>query len=186
VDQTGVPTRRGRIVSFFQQEDGLAIAAALEDERYPLDELIYDVANLDAGFRFANEEDRWSGRLPIACHRAYGMHSVPGYLENGVPPRYGSGAEQILMSVHKNPLSKTSWITPFLGAGDIDRIIIEWRSLLRQIGKAPALEWPRWTALQAMARAILNETESPTLTDLPPLDFQQTRRIEHRLILRRH
>ena len=186
VDQTGVPTRRGRIVSFFQQEDGLAIAAALEDERYPLDELIYDVANLDAGFRFANEEDRWSGRLPIACHRAYGMHSVPGYLENGVPPRYGSGAEQILMSVHKNPLNKTSWITPFLGAGDIDRIIIEWRSLLRQIGKAPALEWPRWTAFQAMARAILNETESPTLTDLPPLDFQQTRRIEHKLVLRRH
>ncbi len=186
VDQTGVPTRRGRIVSFFQQEDGLAIAAALEDERYPLDELIYDVANLDAGFRFANEEDRWSGRLPLACHRAFAMHSVPGYLENGVPPRYGSGAEQILMAVHKNPASKTSWITPFLGAGDIDRIIIEWRSLLRQIGKAPALDWPRWTAFQAMARAILNETESPTLTDLPPLDFQQTRRIEHRLILRRH
>jgi hypothetical protein len=43
---------RGRIVSFFSQGDGLAIAAALEDETYPLDELVYDLANLDAGFRF--------------------------------------------------------------------------------------------------------------------------------------
>ena len=58
--------------------------------------------------------------------------------------------------------------------------------LLRQIGKAPALDWSRWTALQAMAREILNETESPTLTDLPPLDYTQTKRIEHRLTFRRH
>jgi hypothetical protein len=114
------------------------------------------------------------------------MMSVPGYLENGVPPRYGAGAEQIVASVHKNSLNKTTWITEFLGAGDIDRIIIEWRSLLRQIGKAPALEWPRWIAFQAMARGILAETESPTLTELPPLDFQQTRRMEHRLVFRRH
>jgi superfamily II DNA/RNA helicase len=186
VDAVGAPTRRGRIVSFFQQEDGLAIAAALEDGSYPLDELIYDVANLDAGFRFAGDENRWAGRLPVACHQVYGMQSVPGYLENGVPPRYGAGAEQIVASVHKNPLNKAAWIREFLGAGDIDRIIIEWRSLLRQIGKAPSLEWPRWTAFQAMARGILAETESPTLTDLPPLDFHQTRRIDHRLVLRRH
>ena len=40
--------------------------------------------------------------------------------------------------------------------------------------------------LQAMAKGILQETESPTLTDLPPLDYAQTRRIEHRLVFRRH
>jgi hypothetical protein len=84
-----------------------------------------------------------------------------------VPPRYGSGAEQIVASIHKNPLSKSAWITELLGAGDIDRVIIEWRSLLRQISKAPPLDWARWTALQAMAKGILHETESPTLTDLP-------------------
>ena len=67
-----------------------------------------------------------------------------------------------------------------------DRIIIEWRSLLRQISNAPSLAWPRWQALQAMAKGILHETESPTLTELPPLDYHQTRRIEHSLILRRH
>ena len=186
IDPGGVPTRRGRLVSFFQQGDGLAVAAALEDESYPLDELIYDLANLDAGFRFCREENRWAGRIPMACHQLYGLQSIPGYLENGLPPGYGSGAEQIVASIHKNPLDKARWITEFLGAGDIDRVIIEWRSLLRQISKAPTLDWPRWIALQAMAAGILNETESPTLTELPPLDHAQTRRIEHQLSLRRH
>ena len=187
VDAAGVPTLRGRIVSFFTQGDGLAIAAALEDENYPLDELIYDLANLDAGFRFAGEDvNRWGGRLGIVCHERYGLQSIPGYLENGVPPKYGAGAEQIVASIHKNPLAKQVWITDLLGPGDIDRVIIEWRSLLRQIAHAPDLEWSRWRALQTLARTILNETESPTLTHLPQLEYDQTRRVDHRLILRRH
>jgi superfamily II DNA/RNA helicase len=186
VDAAGVPTRRGRIVSFFSQGDGLAISAALEDERYPLDELIYDLADLDAGFRFCGEENRWAGRLAIACHRAYGQQNIPGYLENGMPPKYGAGAEQIVAGVHKNPLSKHAWATDFIGVGDIDRVIIEWRSLLRQIAHAPELDWPRWRALQSMARAFLAETESPTLVALPPLEYHQTKRVEHRLVLRRH
>jgi hypothetical protein len=186
VEPGGVPTMRGRIVSFFSQGDGLAIAAALEDDKYPLDELIYDLANLDAGFRFCGEDNRWGGRLAIACHEKFGLQTIPGYLENGVPPGYGAGAEQIVASVHKDPLNKHGWITDLLGPGDIDRVIIEWRSLLRQLAHAPDLDWPRWRALQAMARTILNETESPTLTELPPLDYGQTRRVDHRLILRRH
>jgi superfamily II DNA/RNA helicase len=76
VDTAGVPTLRGRIVSFFSQGYGLAIAAGLEDPSYALDELIYDLANLDAGFRFCGEENRWAGRLPwpadksTACNRS--------------------------------------------------------------------------------------------------------------------
>jgi len=187
VNAAGVPTLRGRVVSFFSQGDGLAISAALEDESYPLDEFIYDLANLDAGFRFCGADtNRWGGRLALVCHEKYGLQSIPGYLENGVPPKYGAGAEQVVASVHKNPLNKHGWITDLLGAGDIDRVIIEWRSLLRQIAHAPDLEWSRWCALQALAKTILNETESPTLTDLPPLEYHQTRRIDHRLILRRH
>jgi superfamily II DNA/RNA helicase len=186
VDAAGVPTLRGRLVSFFSQGDGLGIAAALEDEAYPLDELVYDLANLDAGFRFCGEENRWGGRLAAVCHEKYGLQSIPGYLENGVPPKYGAGAEQIVASVHKNPQEKHGWITDLVGPGDIDRVIIEWRSTLRQIAHAPDLDWPRWRALQAMAKGILNETESPTMTDLPPLEYHQTKRVDHRLILRRH
>ncbi len=77
-------------------------------------------------------------------------------------------------------------MTELLGPGDIDRVIIEWRSLLRQIAHAPELDWPRWGEFQDLARRTLNETTSPTLTDLPPLEHHQTRRVDHRLILRRH
>jgi hypothetical protein len=186
VDAAGVPTRRGRIVSFFSQGNGLAIAAGLEEETFPLDEMVYELANLDAGFRFCVEENRWAGRLAMACQKAYGLQTIPGYLEGGVPPHYGAGAEEVVADVHKNPARKSVWITEWLGTGDIDRVIIEWRSTLRQIAHAPALDWPRWTALQAMARGILQETESPTLTDLPPLEYHQTRRLDHTLVLRRH
>jgi hypothetical protein len=186
VDEKGAPSLRGRVVSFFSQGDGLAVAAALEDERYPLDELIYDIANLDAGFRFCGEDNRWAGRLAIACYEKFGLLTITGYLENGLPPHYGSGAEAVVQSVHKNPLNKHSWVTDVLGAGDIDRAIIEWRSLLRQIAHAPDLEWPRWKAFQVMAKTILNQTESPTVTELPPLEYNQTRRVDHRLTLRRH
>jgi superfamily II DNA/RNA helicase len=186
VDAAGAPTRRGRLVSFFSQGDGLAIAAGLEDEKYPLEEFIYDLANLDAGFRFCGDENRWGGRLAMACHERFGLQSIPGYLENGMPPKYGAGAEQIVASVHKNPLSKHGWITDLVGVGDIDRVIIEWRSLMRQIAHAPELDWERWRELQALAKTFLNETESPTLTDLPPLEYHQTKRVDHRLILRRH
>jgi superfamily II DNA/RNA helicase len=186
VDAGGVPTRRGRIMSFFSQGDGLAVAAALEDTSYHIDELVYDLANLDAGFRFCQDENRWGGRLAMVCQRVFGVQSIPGYLENGVPPRYGWGASEVVQSVHKDPLSKSRWISQFLGAGDIDRVIIEWRSMLRRIAHSPALEWPRWTALQQLAKTILHETESPTQTDLPPLEYQQTRRMEHTLTFRRH
>jgi hypothetical protein len=187
VDEAGVPTLRGRVVSFFPQGDGLAIAAALEDDSYALDELIYDLADLDAGFRFCGvENNRWAGRLANVCHERFGLQSIPGYLENGVPPKYGAGAELVVASVHKDPANKHAWITDLLGPGDIDRVIIEWRSLLRQISHAPDLEWPRWRQLQARSKSILNETESPTLTDLPPLEYHQTRRVDHRLLLRRH
>lgn len=186
VDSSGAPTRRGQIVSFFTQGDGLAIAAGLEDPTYLLKDLIYDVANLEASFRFCGDDNRWGGRLALACQQLYGLQSVAGYLENGVPPKYGAGAEQVVAAVHQNPGSKSDWINELLGAGDIDRVIIEWRSLLRQIAHAPDLDWDRWRSFQTMAHEILHETESPTLTDLPPLEFHQTRRLDHRLILRRY
>ena len=186
INAAGVPTRRGKITSFLSQGDGLALAAALERESYPVEELIYDLADLNGGFRFCGEDNRWGGRLAMACQKIYGLQTIPGYLESGVPPKYGAGAEEVVAAVHKDPLSKEAWVTELLGTGDIDRVIIEWRSTLRQISHAPDLEWKRWRDLQRLAKEILNETESPTLTELPPLEYHQTKRVDHRLILRRH
>ncbi|MCP5518323.1 MAG: DEAD/DEAH box helicase [Verrucomicrobiales bacterium] len=184
VDEAGVPTRRGRVVSYFSGGDGLAIAAGLEEGDYPVDEMAYDLACLDAGFRFAGDENRWAGRLALACHHAYGMLSVPGYLEHGLPLKYGAGADQVVTAVHREPGSKHEWVTDRLGVGDIDRAIIEWRSLLRQVAHAPELDWDRWAELQGAARQLLAETESPTLRELPPLEAQQRGRVDHRLRLR--
>ena len=111
---------------------------------------------------------------------------MAGYLENGWPPKYGSGAETIVAGIHKNTATKHSFASDSLGEGDIDRAIIEWRSLMRQITHAPELDWDRWTALKQLARETLNETESPTLTELPRLSYLQSQRIEHHLDLRRH
>jgi hypothetical protein len=185
VDTQGNPTRRGRVVSFFSGGDGLAIAAALEDTTYPLEELVYDLANLDAGFRFCADGDRHGGQLAFACRKAYGPASIDGYLETGLPLKYGTGAETVVRKIHEDPASKVRFISEVLGAGDIDRMIIEWRSLLRQIAHAAPLEWPRWTELQALSKALLHEVHSPTETSLPPLEYAQTKRIDHRLILRR-
>ncbi len=186
VDASGVPTRRGRVTSFYSAGDGLAVAAALEDDGYALDDLLYDLANLDAGFRFCGDENRWGGRLALACQRCYGQLNVTGYLEHGVPPKYGAGAESIVRAVHKDPHAKYRFVTDVLGDGDIDRVIIEWRSLLRQTSQAPRFDWPRWITFQQLAKSVLNETESPTMQELPPLAQHQTRRVDHRLILRRH
>ncbi|MGY8656122.1 MAG: DEAD/DEAH box helicase [Verrucomicrobiia bacterium] len=186
IDHDGAPTLRGRMVSFFSQGDGLAIAAALEDNSYPIDELIYHLANLDAGFRFCSDDNRWAGQLAAASQTAYGTQTIPGYLETGVPPGYGFGAEEVAESAHRNPASRHAWVTELLGAGDIDRMIIEWRSLLRRITHAPRLDWPRWTALQELAESVLGETVSPTITKLPALEYHQTRRADHRLHLKRY
>ena len=43
------PTLRGRMVSFFSQSFGLGIAG-IEDETIPVDELVFELANLTPGF----------------------------------------------------------------------------------------------------------------------------------------
>lgn len=49
-------TRRGKIFSFFSKGEGLAIAAALEDASYAIEDISFDIANLRAGRRFALSE----------------------------------------------------------------------------------------------------------------------------------
>ncbi|CAN5501266.1 hypothetical protein BH18VER2_BH18VER2_13960 [soil metagenome] len=56
VEPDGTPTRRGVVFGFFQGGEGLALAAALEDESYPIDDLVFDLANIRAGPRFAGDD----------------------------------------------------------------------------------------------------------------------------------
>ena len=66
--------------------------------------------------------------------------------------------EEVVAAVHKDPLSKHAWVTDLLGQGDIDRVIIEWRSTLRQIAHAPDVDWQRWREL-ALAELLAASPE---------------------------
>ena len=107
VEADGTPTRRGIIFSILPGGEGLAIAAALEDERYPIDDLVFDLANIRGGPRFAGEDAPMGGRLGILCQRVYERADYPGYLEMGVPAHYGSGASEVIREVVANPGSRT-------------------------------------------------------------------------------
>lgn len=175
VTEDGRPTRRGTLFSFFQAGEGLAIAAALEDETYPVDDLIFDLANIRAGPRFAGEEALLGGRLGILCQRVYGRADHPGYIEMGVPVQYGSGASEVIRELVANPSARYRMTNESLRSGDIERALMEWRSLLRHIVGAPPLEWDRWRSLQKAASHFIENTTSPASLKLPPLLAAQRR-----------
>jgi superfamily II DNA/RNA helicase len=177
ITEDGAPTRRGVLFSFFQAGEGLAIAAALEDETYPIDDLVFDLANIRAGPRFAGEEALLGGRLGILCQQLYGRADYSGYLEMGVPVQYGSGASEVIRELISNPSSRYRMTNESLRHGDIERALMEWRSLLRHIVGAPALDWERWRALQEVAAHLIGSTTSPAAVDFPPLLASQQRRL---------
>jgi hypothetical protein len=92
-----------------------------------------------------------------------------------------------------------------VGRGDLDRLLTEWRSLLRQIASAPPLldltdeeraadaaaagpKWrikaheviERWDEFRALARQQLGDAKATALPELPPLTADQRRVINHR------
>ncbi len=176
VTEDGTPTQRGTLFSFFQAGEGLAIAAAVEDETYPIDELIFDLANIRAGPRFAGEEAPLGGRLGILCQRIYGRADHPGYLEMGVPVHYGSGASEVIRELVASPSTRYRMTNESLRSGDIERALMEWRSLLRHIVGAPPLELDRWRSLQEAAAHFIGSTTSPAAVKFPPLLASQQSR----------
>ena len=144
VEHDGKPTRRGVVFGFFQAGEGLAIAAALEDESYPMSDLVFDLANIRAGPRFAGEDSRLAGRLGALCQTVYQRADHPGYLEMGVPVHYGAGASEVMRELLENPGGRYRITSDLLRHGDIERAMMEWRSLLRHIAAAPDLDWARW------------------------------------------
>jgi superfamily II DNA/RNA helicase len=176
ISEDGTPTRRGVLFSFFHAGEGLAIAAGLEDETYPIDDLVFDLANIRAGPRFAGEEALLGGRLGILCQQVYGRADHPGYLEMGVPIQYGSGASEVIRELVTNPAARYRLTNESLRHGDIERALMEWRSLLRHIVGAPALDWERWRSIQEAAAHFIGNTTSPAAVEFPPLLASQQRR----------
>ncbi|MDQ3623275.1 MAG: DEAD/DEAH box helicase, partial [Verrucomicrobiota bacterium] len=176
IERDGAPTRRGIVFSFFQHGEGLAVAAALEDASYLLDDLVFDLANLRAGPRFAEEGSRFAGRLGALCQRVYDRADLPGYLEMGVPTEYGDGASDLVRDIVEHGTAKQKLLTESLRMGDLERALIEWRSLLRHIVSAPDFAWDRWRALKKAAASYLEATASPTILELPRLTAAQQRR----------
>jgi hypothetical protein len=190
IGKNGLPTRRGIIFSFFNKGEGLAVAAALEDETYPIDELIYDIANLRAGHRFSGDDSHYGGHLGMLCQELYDRATYPGYLELGVPENYGDGAAEVMRELTEGGTHRSSGrrVTDLLRPGDIERALLEWQSLLRQIVHAPDLEIPRWRALKTAASDMLNRVDKSEGKRkrllFPQLTPQQQRRnIRHKLYL---
>jgi len=190
-------TVRGEIVSFFLGPEGLALAAALEDRRYPLDDLLFDAANLFAQDRFTGTNPRGIGRLAESCTRTYRRISIEGWLHEGVPIQYGSGASESVRALVAEGARTRDVLDEVetAGRGDIDRLLTEWRSLLRQVARAGPLLGDggpmngrdhfiaeRWDEFRALAREWLRETRNDTLPNLPPLTADQRRVINHSVL----
>ena len=177
IDQDANPTVRGEIFSFFSRGEGLAIAAAVEDEKYPVEELINDLANLRAGHRFRGYVSSES-RLAMVCRETYGLRDCRGYLKGGLPEEYGEGATEVLLNRRQflNELGTNS----DLHSGDIERVEIEWKSLLSLITYAPELNLARWQRLQELAREVVGgNNASDDLPELPDLLAKQRERFEN-------
>ncbi|PAW88444.1 MAG: hypothetical protein B9S26_11295 [Opitutia bacterium Tous-C4FEB] len=194
-------TARGAIVACYLGPEGLALAAALEDRRYPLDALLFDCANLFSADRFTGTNPRRLGRLAAVCERTYRRATIEGYLHEGLPPGYGFGGSEVVSAIiatHESPRLVVD-AQEFAGRGDVDRLLTEWRSLLRQTARsAPITLAPdiatrqdrraqaelflaeRWDTFRALCRTQLATAKTDTLPPLPMLTPDQSRAVNHR------
>ena len=136
------------------------IAAALEDETYPIDELVWHVANIRAGFRFDDTGGGGSERLAAAARSIYGMVDHTGYLELGLCPGYGEGAAEALQAYLGGEKRAGDLVSELLSKGDIERALVEWLSLLRHLANATSIDHQRWSELQSAAREMLGKRQS--------------------------
>ncbi len=175
IERDGTPARRGIVFSFFHHGEGLAIAAALEDAAYAIDDLVFDLANLRAGPRFAGDDSPFAGRLGALCQKTYDRADLDGYLSMGVPLEYGAGAAEVVREITEHGTGIAKLQTETLRTGDIERALIEWRSVLRHIAMAPDYDWNRWQDLRRAAANHIEANAQAKLPELPPLTAAQRR-----------
>jgi hypothetical protein len=156
VTEDGTPTRRGRVFSLFSGGEGLAVAAALEDGTYVVEELVRDLANVRGGHRFGETGSGGaSERLALVCLQTYGAANYEGYLDAGLPTGYGEGTAEALGCWLEGRAVVSQGDGVVVGNGDMERAFTEWVSLLRQIVHGPDAGWDRWRALQEACRKEL-------------------------------
>lgn len=176
IKENGTPTRRGELFSLFNHGEGLAVAAGLEDETYPVEDLIWDIANLRAGHRF-NGIASGSNRLTFLCQEAFHGRSFMGYLNKGLPSDYGDGASEVLRQTLTADKKRDHFINEELNNGDIERAYLEWRSLLNHIRNATDLRWDRWMDLKSVAETLAQRfVASHSILNLPELTVSQKNR----------
>jgi len=177
IDEDARPTERGKIFSMFSRGEGLAVAVGIEDASYPIDELVHDLANLRAGHRFRSWA-KTESRLAVLCRQAYGFRDFPGYLRAGLPTEYGEGGVDFIRE--RNLFAKIEEEgEEDIGVGDIERLVIEWKSLLDLISHAPQLTINRWQELQEFARKLSGSKSSINeLPELPEIPVRQRRRFQ--------
>jgi hypothetical protein len=96
----------------------------------------------------------------------------------GVPVNYGAGAAEVVREIIEHGSSKQKMLTESLRPGDIERALVEWRSLVRHIALAPDYPHERWKALK---RGCAKYTETANaVPQLPPLLPAHTQRREGR------
>jgi len=139
--------------------------------------MIYDLANLRAGHRFRTWAKSES-RLSALCRQAFGFRDCPGYLRTGLPLEYGEGGVDFIRE-RALVQSLTHGEGEDLATGDVERLVIEWKSLLDLVVHAPSLGIGRWQELQVMAKKLGGgQAQASELPVLPELPVRQRRRFE--------
>jgi hypothetical protein len=113
----------------------------------------------------------------LVCRQAFGFKDCPGYLKGGLPLEYGEGATEVLRD-RRAFLDESE----DLKAGDLERVSVEWKSLLALIARGPTLKDERWNELQAQARSLIGtESTVEELPVLPEMPSRQRERFERSL-----
>ena len=68
----------------------------------------------------------------MVCREVFGFQDCRGYLKGGLPTEYGEGAVEVLRE-HKELLASPDLERDF-SSGDVERLRVEWKSLLALIG----------------------------------------------------
>ena len=69
--------------------------------------------------------------------------------------------------------------TDELGSGDVERLMVEWKSLLNLIVHTKGPDIPRWKELQEMALKLVGSQQlAEELPELPELPVRQRRRFD--------